>query len=121
MDEMFEIFDISLTDQYIFALDFADRFKLANEAYEAWFDFEDELDKLMWPDSSKIVGFHEFDPAPPSAYSYDQSLYEPNITSDPSYAIKLGKAEELKSLCGAARAIYETAELSRKGTEDEGR
>lgn len=121
MDDIFEIFDISLTDDYIFALDFADRVKLSVEAYEAWFDFEDELDKLMWPDSSRIVGFHEYDPVPPSAYSYNQALYQANINSDPSYSVKLGKAEELRALCGAARAIYETAELSGKDVQIEGR
>lgn len=122
MDSNFEIFDLSLKDTYIFALDGSDAVKLAEEAHEAWFDLEEELDQLMWPDSSKIVGFHEFDPAPPSAYSYDQALYQANLNSDPSYAVKLGKAENLKALCGAARAIYETAKLAiRQGADIEGR
>lgn len=114
---MYEIFDLSLTDRYIAALEIDDLYVLLEESSQAWHDHEAELDELMWSDSPRMQGFLAFVPAAPSEYTYHQSLYVAQINSDPSFAVKLGKAEELASLAGSCRAIRETVIMELEGRQ----
>lgn len=110
---MFKIFDITLPDDYIHALGSDDLELLENEAETYAFQLEVELDELMWQNDSRVVGDRHFEPIAPSEYSYDQSLFPEEVAIDPSFSVKLGKAENTRSIIGATRAIAATARLER--------
>lgn len=111
----YEIFDLSLPDSYIMELSLDDLHVLLTEASYAWNDLEEELDELMWSDDPRGNGFLAYTPAPPSEYTYHPSLYGPQIDADPSFRVKLGRAEQLASLAGSARAIRETVLMVLEG------
>ena len=89
--------------------------ELAEELEELEELDEEELDELMWADDPRGNGFLAYTPAPPSEYAYHPSLYGPQIDADPSFRVKLGRAEQLASLAGAARAIRETVLMVLEG------
>lgn len=99
----YKIFDLGITDDYIKELSSAELLQLSYEA--SWFvaEMEHELGELIGLDFGLT--------APYSRHCYDQSAWFAEIDNNPSFAIKLGKAEELASLSGAARAINATAKI----------
>lgn len=108
---MYEIFDLSLPDEYIQELTGYEISTLIEEAQMEILGLEKEIDSLMWPDSTRISD----DPnhPMPSEFSYDPMLYREEIEADPEIEEKLQLAKELSERVGLAMAVLGSAQLQR--------
>lgn len=109
---MYKIFDISLPDAYIKELSGLEIALLIEEAKAEHLRLETEIDRLMWPDNSRL----DIDNATlpnPSEYAYDPMLYKEEIEDDPTMEMKLRVAKELSERVGLVLAILGSAQTQR--------
>lgn len=108
---MYDVFDLSLTDEYIFNLDMESIRTLIAEAILYQDQAERELIDLILGGEAPSWGVSA------SKMSMDPLLFQDEIDNDPSFLGKLKEAEEIAAKSGRAEAIEYTALLHQKGLE----
>lgn len=108
---MDDVFDLSLTDEYIFNLDFDSTKTLIGEAVRFQNAMEKEVTDLVLGGESSAWGI------PAVKMSLEPLLFQAEIDHNPKFLGKLKTAEELSAKAGRAEAIQYTAELHMKTLE----
>lgn len=107
------IFDLSLSDDYIFSLSWGDSEQLILEAGEYVYDLEDQILDLVGDLMNEDSVFS------PSEVSWDPQLYLDEVESRPWMKDRLLAAESIRADIGRAEAIQHTARLNKMRIEAE--
>lgn len=108
----YQIFDETLSEEYIAELTDEELTVLIDEGQEERLRIEREIDMLVWPDTPQVT----FNGEPrngywPSQFSYEAALYEEELSENPGLRRKLDMAAELSVQVGQVMAVIGSAKV----------